>query len=223
VSARLLLVPVAALTLLAGLLPLGAAAYGGWSGVQAGLADPALAHSLRAAALAALVAAPLAVASGLAAALAVWRAAAWVRLTVGALAVLVVLMPAPGFASIDFLAPPRPAMAMAFACCLARGAALALLVLGAGLKRVPQGLQQAAILAGAAPAQAWRHAVLAPIRPYLLFALAAAALAALVEGPAGEVVAPHLDLAEAWVAPAALLLVASSVAALAVLTRRRRA
>jgi len=135
---------------------------------------------------------------------------------------MVMLMPAPGFESLDFLVPPRPGMAMAFACCVARGAALASLVLGAGLRRVPEGLQRTAVLAGASPVQAWRHAVLAPLRPYLLFALAAAGVAALVEGPAGEVLAPHLDLAEAWVAPAALLLVASSVVALAVLTRRRR-
>jgi ABC-type spermidine/putrescine transport system permease subunit II len=222
VSARLLLVPLAALTLMAGVLPLGAAAYGGWIGLQAGLADPALAHALRSAALGAAVAAPVAVALGLAASLAIWRASAWVRLAVGALAVMVMLMPAPGFESLDFLVPPRPGMAMAFACCVARGAALASLVLGAGLRRVPEGLQRTAVLAGASPVQAWRHAVLAPLRPYLLFALAAAGVAALVEGPAGEVLAPHLDLAEAWVAPAALLLVASSVVALAVLTRRRR-
>jgi hypothetical protein len=45
-------------------------------------------------------------------------------------------------------------------------------------------------------------------------------IAALVEGPAAAVLAPHLDLARAWVAPACLLMVASSIAALALLLRR---
>jgi ABC-type Fe3+ transport system permease subunit len=220
---RLLLAPLAALTLMAGLLPLGAALYAGSHGVVAAMQDPALTASLRAAAAGAAIAAPLAVALGLAGALAVWRAAAPLRFAVVAVAVLLLLVPAPGFDSIDFLLPPHPAAALAFACAVARGAALALLVLSAGLQRIPAGLQRAAMLAGARPGQAWRHAVLAPLQPYLVFALVAAALAALAEGPAGDVLAPHLDMAEAWIAPAALLLIAGSLAALSVILRRRRA
>jgi ABC-type Fe3+ transport system permease subunit len=219
---RLLLAPLAVFTLLAGLLPLGAALFAGSRGVAVGLRDPALAASLRAAELGAVVAAPLAVLLGLTGALAMWRAAPLLRFIVAAVAVLLLLTPAPGFDTIGFLTPLHPAAAMAFACAVARGAALALLVLSAGLLRIPEGLQRAAVLAGARPGQAWRHAVLAPLRPYLLLALAAALLAAFAEGPAGDVLAPHLDLAEAWVAPAALLLVAGSVAALSVILRRQR-
>jgi ABC-type spermidine/putrescine transport system permease subunit II len=220
---RLLLVPLAALTLIAGLVPLGAALLGVWHGVAGGVQDVALAHALRAAGIGCAVAAPVAVLLGLAGALAIWRAPAWLRFAVCTLCILVLLVPAPGFMTIDFLAPPRPASALAFACAVARGAALALLVLAAGLRRIPATLQRAALLAGATPGQAWRHAVLAPLRPDLALALVAAALAALAEGPAGGVLAPHLDRAEAWIAPAALLLVAGSAAALSVLLRRTRA
>jgi ABC-type Fe3+ transport system permease subunit len=220
---RLLLVPFAALTLMAGLVPLGAALLGGWHGVTAGVRDAALAHALRDAAIGCGAAAPLAVLLGLAGALSIWRAVALVRFLVCALSILVLLVPAPGFITMDFLAPPHPAAALAFACAVARGAALSLLVLAVGLRRIPDHLQRAALLAGATPGQAWRHAVLAPLRPYLTFALIASALAALAEGPAGEVLAPHLDLAEAWIAPAALVLVAGSAAALSVLLRRKRA
>jgi ABC-type Fe3+ transport system permease subunit len=217
---RLLLAPLAVLTLLAGLLPLGMAVFAAGHGVMAGLADPALAKSLQNAALSACLAAFLGVLLGAAGALATWRAARGLGLVVAGLAVLLLLVPGPGFDTLDFLWPPRPGMAMAFGCAVARGAAISLLILSAGFQRIPAGLQRAAMLAGATPLQAWLHAVVAPLRGYILYAVAASALAALAEGPAGAVLAPHLDLVDAWVAPAALLIVAGSVAALWVILRR---
>ena len=56
-----------------------------------------------------------------------------------------------------------------------------------------------------------------PSQAGLLKALAAEGSAAVAAQ------APHLDLAEAWIAPAALVLVAGSAAALSVLLRRKRA
>ena len=68
---------------------------------------------------------------------------------------------------------------------------------------------------------ALRDAAIIPLAWPLLGAACAAMAVALVEGPASEVLAPHLDPARAWIAPAALLLVAGSVAALSVLLRPR--
>lgn len=78
-------------------------------------------------------------------------------------------------------------------------------------------------MAGATPWQAAFHAVLAPLAWPLAGATFAAAAAALAEGPASIVLAPHLDLARAWVAPATLLLAAGSITALSVLLRRQPA
>ncbi|MEJ0047422.1 MAG: hypothetical protein WDN04_15890 [Rhodospirillales bacterium] len=86
------------------------------------------------------------------------------RAAVYALAVLLLLAPAPGFRGLDFLFPPNPARAVAFACAVARGAALALLILTPNLHALPPGLRRAAIMAGATPWQAAFHAVLAPPR-----------------------------------------------------------
>jgi ABC-type Fe3+ transport system permease subunit len=219
--ARWLLAPLAVTSLLAGLLPLLLAVAAGWHGVWIGLHDQALAPSLRQAALAAGLAAAIAVPLGLAGALAAAASSAVVRGLVYALAVLLLLTPAPGFDGLDFFAPADPAGAFAFTCAVARGAALALLILAPNLHALPPGLRRAARLAGATPWQALRDAALIPLAWPLLGAACAALLVALVEGPASAVLAPHLDLAHAWIAPAALLLVAGSVAALSVLLRPR--
>lgn len=220
---RLLLIPIALLGLCAGLLPLLVATIAAAQGVADGFADPALLPGTRvtltAAALAAAIAAPL----GLLLALAIWQTATGVRMLALGLAVLTLLMPAPGFVSLSFLNPPHPAQAVAFACCIARGAALAMLILAAALRGVPQNIRTAARAAGASPGQAWRHAVLAPLSWPLVAAVLAAFIAGLTEGPAGAILGPHLDLAEAWIAPAALLLTAASLAALAALARRQTA
>jgi ABC-type spermidine/putrescine transport system permease subunit II len=219
--ARWLLAPLAVTSLLAGLLPLLLAVTAGWHGVWTGLHDPALAPTLHAAAMAALLATAIAVPLGVAGALATAASPPAARGLVYALAVLLLLTPAPGFAGLDFLSPPDPAGALAFACAVARGAALALLILAPNLHAQPPGLRRAAGHAGATPWQAWRDAVLVPLAWPLVGAAGAALSVAWVEGPASTVLAPHFDQARAWVAPAALLLVAGSVAALAVLLRPR--
>jgi ABC-type spermidine/putrescine transport system permease subunit II len=219
--ARWLLAPLAVTSLLAGLLPLLLAVAALWHGASAGLHDPALAHSLHQAALAALLAAAVAVPLGLAGALAAAASRPALRGLVYALCVLLLLTPAPGFDGLEFLSPPDPAGAVSFACAVARGAALALLILAPNLRALPPGLRQAALFAGATPWQATRDAALIPLAWPLLGAACAAMTVALVEGPASEALAPHLDLARAWIAPAALLLVAGSVAALSVLLRPR--
>jgi ABC-type Fe3+ transport system permease subunit len=217
---RLLLAPIAVLTLFAALLPLGVAAMAGGRGLAASLADPRLLPAMRTALAGAALVTALAVPLGLLLALSVWRAARPMRGLALAFCVVLLAVPAPGFADLGFLAPPRPAAALAFGCAVARGAAFAVLILAAGLGRVPPGLQTAARAAGAGPVQAWRHAVLAPLAWPLLGAAALAFAVGLAEGPAAAVLAPHFDLADSWIAPASLLLAAASVAALAVLGRR---
>jgi len=219
--ARWLLAPLAVTSLLAGLLPLLLAGAALWHGARVGLHDPALARTLHQAALAALLAAALAVPLGLAGAVAAAASRPVVRGIVYALCVLLLLTPAPGFDGLDFLSPPDPAGAVSFACAVARGAALALLILAPNLRALPPGLRRAALFAGATPWQALRDAAIIPLAWPLLGAACAAMAVALVEGPASEVLAPHLDPARAWIAPAALLLVAGSVAALSVLLRPR--
>ena len=98
---------------------------------------------------------------------------------------------------------------------------MALLILAPNLPALPPGLRRAAVYAGATPWRALRDATLIPLAWPLLGAVCAAIAVALVEGPASAVLAPHLDPARAWIAPAALLLVAGSVAALSVLLRPR--
>lgn len=227
---RLLLAPIAVFALLAGLLPLLTGLVAAWQGIEAGIADPALAHMVRRAVFAALVAAACAVPLGLAGALVVAQAARWVRGLIYALAVLLLIAPAPGFDVPGFDVPgfgvtalgdmAHPASLVAFACAIARGAALSLLILGPSLHALPPGLRRAAMQCGAGPLRAWCDGVLAPLALPLCGAAVASWIAALVEGPAAAVLAPHLDLARAWVAPACLLMVASSIAALALLLRR---
>jgi ABC-type glycerol-3-phosphate transport system permease component len=221
--ARLLLVPIAIFTLLAGLLPLVTGLVAAWQGLTAELHDPALARALEHAALGAVLVPFLAVPLGIVGAQAVAPAARWARALVYALAVLVLLTPGPGFADIGFLWPPRPAGVVAFGCAVARGAALSLLILTPSLRARPHGLVRAAMMAGASPARAWWDAVLLPLSAPLLAAVAVSALVALSEGPAATVLEPHLEAAQAWVAPAALLLMSGSIAALSVLLRRARA
>ena len=218
--ARWLLVPLAVISLLAGLPPLLLAVVAGWHGVWTGLHDPALAPTLHQAALAALLAAAIAVPLGLAGALAAVASRPAVRGLVYALAALLLLTPAPGFDGLDFLSRPNPAGAVAFACTVARGAALALLILTPNLHALPPGLRRAARLAGATPWRAWRDATLIPLTWPLVGAACAAFFVALVEGPATIVLAPHLVLARVWIAPAALLLVPGSIAALSLLRPR---
>lgn len=219
--ARWLLAPLAVTSLLAGLLPLLLAVVAIWHGASVGLHDPALARSLHQAALASLQAASLAVPLGLVGALAAAASRPALRGLVYALCVLLLLTPAPGFGGLDFFPRPDLASAMGFACAVARGAALALLILAPNLHTLPPGLRRAAVYAGATPWRALRDATLIPLAWPLLGAVCAAMAVALVKGPAFAVLAPHLDFGRAWIAPAALLLVAGSVTALSVLLRPR--
>jgi thiamine transport system permease protein len=220
---RLLLVPIAFLCLLAGLAPIVTGLIAGWHGLGLALADPGLAPVLGQAGLAALVAVALAVPLGLAGGLAVAAAPVWERGLVYALAVGLLIAPAPGFGGLTLIRADHLASVIAFACAVARGAAIALLILAPALGALPPRLRQSAMLAGATPFQAWRHAILAPLLLPLAGAAIAAAGVAFVEGPAAAVLAPHLALAQAWIAPASLLLSASAAAALSVLLRRRPA
>jgi ABC-type spermidine/putrescine transport system permease subunit II len=217
-----MLVPVALVAVLAGaagLAWLAPAAFG----AAGALTGPALMRGGRVAIEGAAAAALLAVPLGLAGALAAWRAGSVARVAVAVLALLVLVSPAPVFVSLRFMhAPGDLADAVAFAAAVARGAAVSLLIIGAGLRCVPPGLRRAAQLAGARPLQAWRHAVLAPLFPYLAASVLAALAAALAEGPEAAVLSPHLDGARAWIAPAALLLIAGGLAALATVLRRSR-
>ena len=220
---RVLLVPVALVALLAGLAAVMLAALAEGAPAIGALADPALLHGLRGAVAVAGLITAVALPLGLAGALALWAANGAVRLLAAALAVLLVATPWVGYGPVDFshLAMDRGAL-LALAAAVARAAAEVLLLAGVGLGRVPPGLRRAATLAGARPGQAWRHAVLAPLWPYLLGAAVAAFAVALAEGPAGAVLAAHLALARVWLAPAALLLLVGGLAALAALLRPRR-
>jgi spermidine/putrescine transport system permease protein len=220
---RSLLVPVALVALLGGLAGVALAGLAEGGPAAGALADPALAHGLRGAVAAAGIITVAAVPLGFAGALALWGAGGAVRLLAAALAVVVVAVPAVGYGPVDFphVAADRGAV-LALAACVARAAAEVLLLTGIGLRRVPPGLRRAAMLAGARPGQAWRHAVLAPVAPYLLGGAAGAFVLALAEGPAGAVLAAHMALAQAWLAPASLLLVVGGLAALAALLRPSR-
>jgi thiamine transport system permease protein len=221
--ARLLLAPIAFLLVLAGVLPLVAGVAPGAHAIAAGLADPALLPVLRQALLAALVAVAIAVPLGLLAALAMASAPRWARGLLYTLAVLLLVLPAPGFAFPDGIAAARlPALA-AFGGAVARGAALALLILAPAMGRLPPGLRRAASMAGARPLQSWRHAVLLPLFWPIAAAKLACFIAALMAGPAAAVLAPHVDMARAWVVPAALLLAVGSLTALSTVLRPRAA
>jgi ABC-type spermidine/putrescine transport system permease subunit II len=136
-----------------------------------GLPDSALAQ----AAPAALLAAVVAVAAGLLVALAAWRAGRWWQLAAAGGSVLLAMAPSG--------APLEAAVA--------QGGALTVLIVLAGLMRVPAGLVRAARLAGARPLQAWRHAVLAPLLPHLALAGLAALSLAFVHGPAAALMLPR--------------------------------
>ena len=218
--ARLLLLPVALITLLAACAPLLVAAFYGGRGIAQGLQEPALATALLISGQGAALAAAAGLVLGLIGALALWRAAAWARGLVLGLAVLLLVTPAPGFETLDFLAPLRLTPLLEFTCAVARATTLGLLVLSVWLRRVPSGLRRSAIAAGASPARAWWDAVLRPLALPMVLAFCVAALAVLGQSPAAAVLAPHLDLAEAWIAPAALLLAGGSLAAIAVLLGR---
>jgi ABC-type Fe3+ transport system permease subunit len=217
IMARLLLVPIVLLIFLAALLPLVAAALAGGHGVAASLADAHVQRAMRIAMTGGVLVAILAVLVGFAPALALWQAAGWARWPALAICVAVLLVPAPGFADLRFLSPLRPAGVLAFCCAVARGAAMTVLILSAGLARVPFGLQAAARSAGARPLRAWLDAVVAPLTWPLAGAALVAFMVGIAEGPAASLLAPHFDLADAWVAPAALLVAAASVAAMSVL------
>jgi ABC-type spermidine/putrescine transport system permease subunit II len=221
--ARLLLVPVALLALLGGLAGVVLAGWAEGGPAAGALADPALVLGWRGAALAAAIVALAAVPAGFAGALALWGAGGAVRLLAAGLGVLLVAAPGVGYGpvSLAHLAADRGAL-LPLAAAVARAAAVALLLTGVGLRQVPPGLRRAAMLAGARPGQAWRHAVLAPLWPYLLAAAVAAFFVALAEGPEGAVLAAHLALAREWLAPAALLLLVGGLAGLASLLRPRQ-
>jgi ABC-type spermidine/putrescine transport system permease subunit II len=204
---RLLLAPIALICLLAGLVPLGVASLAASRGLLQGLADPALAPSLHLSALLAATAACLGAALGLAGAAAIRAAARPGRL----------IVPAPTLARFPALADPALRDLARLACAAARAAALMLLVTTPAMATLRPGLRQAAMSAGATPLQAWRHAVLAPLWLPVCLGLAFAFLATMAQTPAEAILAPHLDLADAWIAPASLLLVACSAAALSLL------
>ena len=218
--ARLLLLPIAVIMLLAAMAPLVVAALGGGRGLQAAFADPALASALRTSAEGAAVAATLGLALALTAALAVWQAAQWLRGLVLGLAVLLLVTPAPGFTTLDMVTPLRLTALLQFTCAVARAAAFSLLILSVWLRGVPAGLRRSAMAAGASRSRAWRDAVLAPLLAPMALAFVVSALVVLGESPAAAVLAPHLDMVDAWIAPAALLLAGGSLAAISVLLRR---
>jgi len=218
--ARLLFIPLAFLCLLAALLPIGIAALRAEPGAAAAWLDPRLAAALPAAWVGAACVAGASLVIGFLGALALRHAGPVAKLVAGALAILVLLAPAARYAALPGRLPLDLALLLPVLGAVARGTALVLLVLSAGLARVPMSLATAARAAGARPLQAWRHAVLAPLMRPLAIAAALAFLAGLAEGPAAMAALPHFDLARAWVAPAGLLAAAISAIALARLLRR---
>jgi ABC-type Fe3+ transport system permease subunit len=227
---RLLLIPLALACLLAGLLPLAAAAIAAGYGMHQSVADPELGPALRQALGLAAAVAAVSLPLGLLGSASIKGAAPGARRLVLGLAVCLLVVPAPrlaGFPDLSALAHPiagNPAIAalVRLACAVARGTALVVLITAPAVGGIPRGLRRAALCAGAGRFQAWRHVVLAPVWLPACIGLAIAMLAALAQTPAAGIIAPHLDLADAWVAPASLLLVACSATALIMLLRPRR-
>jgi ABC-type spermidine/putrescine transport system permease subunit II len=229
--ARLLLVPVAALTWMAGLFLLVIALASLWRAMPAPPFGAAPAD-MRDAAYGAVLVAVLAMPPGLGVALALRRAGRAAREAAALLALLLLMAPVPDF-SFALLngawlhgawlhgGSLWPGV-LALAAATARGAALVLLVLQPGLYALPPGLQRAAVLAGARPFQAWRHAVLAPLLPYLAAAFAAAFVLALVTSLAADMPARPVVASLWWTIPACLLLAGAGLAALIRLLLPRR-
>jgi ABC-type Fe3+ transport system permease subunit len=216
-----LLAPVAAACLVAGLAPLGVAILAGARGLALGLAEPALAPVLHAGVLLAASIGPPALALGLAGAFCLQRANLSARAFVLAVAILVLVVPAPPLAGFPELRQLSLRTLAQLGCAVSRGAALVLLTTAPSCWAIPPHLRRAAQSAGATPFQAWCHAVLAPLWAPSALGVMLAFLAALVQTPAAVILAPHLDMADAWVAPASLLLVACSATALGMLARRQ--
>lgn len=221
--ARLRLAQAVFLSLLALMLILFGAAFAGRATLPSSLDSAELARTLRAAWPAVVLAAFLAVPLGLAAASAMAAAGAIFRATGCALAVLLLIAPMPGYGPHLLHPGALPQDLLAAASAIARGAAAAVLILTPSLRTLPRGLVRAAIWAGAHPLRAAADALLWPLAMPLLAAALAAALLALVQGPAGTFLAPQLDLARAWLAPAAVLLLIATLAGFGAALRRPRA
>jgi ABC-type Fe3+ transport system permease subunit len=146
---RWLLAPVAVACLVAGLLPLGVAGLAGAKGAAFGLADPALAPALRLSLLLAAAVSLPALALGLAGACAMRRTRGPSTKFLLALAVLVLVVPAPLLGA--FPNPLHPALRdlARLGCAIARGAALVLLVVEPKIAAIHPRLGLAARSAGA--------------------------------------------------------------------------
>ena len=218
---RFVLAPIAATFLFAGLVPLAAASIAASRGIVLTLHDPAFAAAFAQAAWLACAASLPGAALGLAGAACLRRAGAWARMVLGC-AILVLVLPAPMLSHWPAWPAGAPPLTMADmeaawagpCAAVARAAALMLLIMAHPVTMIRPALRQAALYAGATPFQAWRHVVLAPIMGPLLIGVAACLGAVLAQTGAAAIVAPHLDLVDAWVLPAALVMVACSVLAL---------
>jgi ABC-type Fe3+ transport system permease subunit len=218
---RFVLAPIAATFLFAGLVPMAAASFAAARGLALTVEDPAFATTLSKAVWLAGAASLPGAALGLAGAVCLARAGAWARLVMGC-AILVLVLPAPMLSHWPALPPGGPPITMADmeaawagpCAAIARAAALMLLIMAHPVSCIRPALRQAALCAGATPFQAWRHVVLKPIMWPLLAGMAACLGAVLAQTGAAAIVGPHLDMVDAWVLPAALLMVACSVLAL---------
>ena len=218
---RLLLAPIALVCLLAGALPLAVACVAAARGLHDGFSDPALAPALHQALVLASVACLPALALGLTGAVCIRRTALIVRAMILGIAIVVLIVPAPPLDMLPALANPSFSALARLGCAIARGAALVVLIAAPAASSINPRLRRAALAAGARPLQAWRHAVLGPLLVPCLAGLLAAFVAALTQTGAAAIIRPHLDIADAWIAPASLLLVACSATALAMLLRPR--
>jgi ABC-type Fe3+ transport system permease subunit len=218
-AARLFLTPIAVVCLIAGLMPLGVAGVAAGKGMRLGLADAALAPSLHLAVMMAAAACVPALILGLAGAISIRNAPPALRFVVIGIAICLLALPAPALTALPWLGGASLRDVARFACAVARGAGLVLLVTAAAVQSITPGLRLAAESAGATPLQAWRHVVLAAVWLPVALGWVGAFLVALAQTQAAMILAPHLDLADAWIAPASLLLVGCSVTAVMVLLR----